>query len=529
MPLTSPTTDSVLSPPSRNASLQPPQPQPTRDESLKAQFGAILDNLNVTGKTRQTVIDMFLRAPTEQKMAILQKYSLILDSNSPPPPVPPLRSPQDAGTPHSLQNGSSMNRDRPLPTPPTGVPGRIMTTAKPADWSNFEGYEWVDRLHGADLDKQLEKVLNYMHISGYAKSSVMNSTQPPGKRQMIKQWYSKNRMPPPNDLPQMRATSPPPPSPMSGRQSSLESFRVDDSTQPKTVEYFVSQLMNQSISTKGLFRLLSNLRVQLTLAASETFLRQFATQKVFIPSINTTFTGLQALQKIMSRLHKKQQQSETKFRTITRYGDNNVRPDEIRLQIIEVLSKFKPVDLIGTCIADSSMVSEVIHLLTSMDEISTVNLNMRINAADQSGHVCLEGDEGLAQVAKCLDTSLMGSLTCCLVDPFQNEPAGVSEVPKVDPVFVNHPTDLDTSAVWQFRTALLEFIVAFVNSDDDVKARVRVRSGFEKVGLMFALDGLSGLASGSSAEEAEFKECVLLYHTDKKDDAEELEEFEVTK
>ncbi|KAJ3083150.1 hypothetical protein HDU99_000452 [Rhizoclosmatium hyalinum] len=514
--ITSPT---YYRPPERDQLRQNSQSHIT--DQLHSKFEAVLDSLNVSGKTRQDVLTMFSNTNIDNKKAILDKYAKTVFSGvSMPSSGPRATSPGRVSTP-----GGMVGQPSGYTTPTTySNPVTPPTIAEVED--RLEGYEWVDRLRGDDLDKQFEKVLVGMRFTGYTKTSVMNSTQPHGKRVMIKQFYAKNNLPPPTDLPEPTAR---PTSPAPSRQSTLEADRVEDTRSPKTVEAFVVQLMDSSTSSKALFLLLSNLRVQLNLTASPTFVQGFASTKVFVPSANNKFTGLEALQHILARLRDGSTASTVKWTRTNRYADNsNVRADEIRLQILECLSVFEASDVINT----KDLVMEVMQLVTSMDGMNLVeNLKMRSHAAELGSHICLEGDEGFTQVRQALNSTGIVSLVSSLVDPFKKTADGIEAVPLSDPVLDGPHGELDASGVWQFRTQILEFIIAFVGSNDDLSGRMKLRRSLDSARLSTALDGLVALVKAAagdiSSEELEhFLECVQLYEEVRLDDLAELREEE---
>ncbi|KAI9348616.1 hypothetical protein BDR26DRAFT_853582 [Obelidium mucronatum] len=502
------------------------------DESLTAKFEAVLTTLHVTGKTREQVLNMFVRAKVADQLVILEKYTKQIASSvaaASPRPLSP-----DRGSEHSQGGLVRRPSSKPSPAPYNSSTYSSVNSLNPAP---IEGYEWVDHLHGSALDKQFEKVLIAMRLTGYSKSTVMMSTQTSGKRLMIKQHYSQHNLPPPNDLPEDQlASSPSSPTPstsssFSRQNSNLELFRVDDASGlPKTVDFYVSNFMDQSLSGKSLLRILATLRVQLTLGASPHFLQQFHTTKVFVPNCSQSFTGLESLQQILSRFNnnKSSQYGASAIKWFRTYADNStVRPDEIRLEILECLSKFEP----SHVTASTNLVSELIALLTATPEDTahlTEHLTMRTHAAQVGGYVCLDGDEGLELVRESLPADL-GALVFTLVDPFsktysskaiQSIPAAIDE---------SIPNEVDISVLWQFRVALLEFIVALVGAYDDVGARMKLRKAFENAGLGHVLTGLCAKAETisvqvSGEEDAQFLELVKVFEEGKAEDLLDLRE-----
>ncbi|KAJ3029905.1 UNVERIFIED_CONTAM: hypothetical protein HDU68_010688 [Siphonaria sp. JEL0065] len=520
----------------------PPTISVTQEESLKQRFESVLNALHVQGKTREQVLGMFERAKVADQLVILDKYTKQIINSAATAldrPIAPDRG-----------SGSLTGQPSTLPTPVQATQQYPRRDNVPAA---IEGYEWVDQLHGAELDKQFEKVLNAMRLTGYSKSTVMISTQTSGKRLMIKQHYSQHNLPPPNDLPDFeeeRLVSPGSPTPSSASSvsrlnSNVELFRVGDSGLPKTADFYVVQFMDQlsilslgecaieSTSAKVLLRVLANLRLQLTLSASPIFLQQFNSQKVFIPSINQHFTGLESLRHILRRFNADSNHGNSAgaiaavkwFRT---YADNStVRPDEIRLEVLECLAKFEPSQVINS----AHLVSELIALLTTIpgdSTHSTENLTMRTHASQIGGYVSLDSDEGLDQVRDALPADL-GSLVSTLVDPLTKSTPGISiqAVPVVDAALSR---DVDISVLWQFRVSLLEFIIAVIGAYDDLGARMKIRKSFENAGLEFALEALSAKADTlddeqvSGDEGEQFLELVKAFEEGKLEDLQELRE-----
>ncbi|KAJ3127605.1 hypothetical protein HK100_009666 [Physocladia obscura] len=578
--------------------LQQQQQQNSHQHQLRLNFQQVLDSLHVVGKTRQVVLDMFDRTNANDKVAILEKYkeklatqrNLTAATASPYPPPqsftrpvsPHVNSPTNNESSRRLSSASSTSFS--LPPPPVSSPvspsamlappGSFKPqTSQPLPPDPYEGQEWVDRLSGADLDKQFERVLNGLRISGYARSSAMNSTPQSGKRLQIKQYYSKGGLPPPHDLPaaavsegSVTRTASPTPSLTSSIETKVEE------TPPKTAEGFILRLLNQTSSSKTLFLVLNELRVQLSLGlslgSSTNFLTQFSTSNVFVAHLNAPVTGLEALKYVLRRVNETETHPAVIPANARRYAadTSNVRPDELRVEILECLNQFEP----GTLIATPGLVVEIINLLTIFDTNDFIagksggsanaavaaaaagSLAMRTYAADLGTNICLEGDEGLQQVAlafknnnnnNATPSNTAASNVTILVNtiflPFSkiytaNTDSSLSSVIKgdlTDPLLAAGDI-VDQAVYWTFRMAVMGFIAAYIGAYDDLDERIRVRRGFEVAGVAATAACVRKYAEkvmekGTGGDEVEqFIECVKLYEDMKEYDREECQENE---
>ncbi|KAJ3261093.1 hypothetical protein HDU77_001076 [Chytriomyces hyalinus] len=535
---------------------------------LRHTFETILTKLNVTGRTRSQVIEMFSRTNLENKLAIVEKYKQELvasgiRSTSPTPSVnayptsptqvaaspiyaDPYRadSAQGRRVPTSVENqhGSS-TLDAPR-WPQSSQPPPALVIPGPQDW--------VERLSGAELDKQLDRVLLGMRITGYARTTVMNSTPITGKRNMIRQYYERTRLPIPADaFEPAEPTSPS--SPVSSHGSVKDA--PDHHDAPKSVEYYATLFMDQTTSPKSLLRTLTSLRVQLTLNPTPLFLNQLASVKVYVQSAGgISVTALEALHHLLARYNSKSlpQQETAQIKLIKqRYTEaNTVQTDEMRVQILECLAIF-PVDRLTHV---SGLVATIMAVLKSLSpsvvpapggagfsQFVTENLGARIQAADLAAKICVEGNdsEGYTRVVDALlnrhagssavgSDDFLGEIIAGIVEPVVPgaglQGRSVRTMPLSDPAT---QLELDPAVIWQYRGSLLELILAVVGASDDVKERVRLRKLVEAVGFKVVLEGFKSWIDVNQ-EMTDEKQLVLevidVYMEARADDLEELGE-----
>ncbi|KAJ3031983.1 UNVERIFIED_CONTAM: hypothetical protein HDU68_009084 [Siphonaria sp. JEL0065] len=250
----------------------------------------------------------------------------------------------------------------------------------------------------------------------------------------------------------------------------------------KHVEYYVQSLMNPSIR---LLPLLGELKTQLQMLDS-TFNDQFIGPKVLVPSMNTSFTGLECLAVVLNQLQQLQ---------ISIPIGNDF--DEIRYEILDCLDVFDSA-MIRSC---NQLASSILGLIptTFHDSNPFVNLVMRLKACKLGEDFCYESEEGLCQVRDCItsETMVVSSLVSSLNQPTNGGSFG----------------DTETLLQWQFRTSLLGFIIAFVRSSDDASTRESCGTAFENAGLETVLDKLSLDAYQAGNDGEPFLELVKLYRT----------------
>ncbi|KAI8613767.1 hypothetical protein BC830DRAFT_449981 [Chytriomyces sp. MP71] len=532
------------------------------EPELRRTFEGILTKLKVTGKTRTQVIEMFSRTNFENKIAIVEKYKDQLAASgirpiSPPPirqsPMPPVSPTTSVSNPELMRPVAAL-RD------PDYAPVGVSAGRRPS--ISTETHDWVDRLNGGELDKQLDRVLHGMRITGYARSTVMNSTPVSGKRTMIRQYYEKTKLPPPKDVLDdlERATtpsSPRSPTPSSPRLSAFELFPPTggDGIAPKASEYYVTLFMDNSTSPKNLLRAVTALRVQLTLNPAPAFLQEFVSSKIYVQSAGgITVTGIEALHHLLSRYNAKAQPQSLQQETAAikvikqRYTDaSTVQPDEMRVQMLECLAKVPLESLIAT----EGIISTVVAVLGSTFIVEGTslaeNLALRVHAADLLGRICIDGGdtEGYTLVVNALSKAggavdggeLLGEIVASLVEPFVPlvglRAKSVKRMPDRDP---STSYDVEQSIVWQFRAAVLEMVLGVVGASEDVKERVRMRKVVEAVGFKVVLEGLKnwiesapGQEGSGSEEKGQVLEVMDLYLEAKGDDLEEFGEVEISK
>ncbi|KAJ3235680.1 hypothetical protein HDU81_000241 [Chytriomyces hyalinus] len=529
---------------------------------LRHTFETILTKLNVTGRTRSQVIEMFSRTNLDNKLAIVEKYKQELvasgiRSTSPTPSVnayptspsqvaashvyaDPYRadSAQSRKVPISVENQLAPTHDAPR-WPQSSQPPPALVIPGPQDW--------VEKLSGAELDKQLDRVLLGMRITGYARTTVMNSTPITGKRNMIRQYYERTRLPIPADaFEPAEPTSPS--SPVSSHGSIKDTLEHHDA--PKSVEYYATLFMDQTTSPKSLLRTLTSLRVQLTLNPTPLFLNQLASVKVYVQSAGgISVTALEALHHLLARYNAKSlpQQETAQIKLIKqRYTEaNTVQTDEMRVQILECLAIF-PVDRLTQV---SGLVVTVMAVLKSLppsvvpapgdagfSQFVTENLGARIQAADLAAKICVEGNdsEGYTRVVDALlnrhagssavgSDELLGEIIAGIVEPFA-QGRSVRSMPHSDPA--KH-MELDPAVIWQYRGSLLELVLAVVGASDDVKERVRLRKQVEAVGFKVILEGFKSwidIKEEMTDEKQLVLEVIDVYMEARADDLEELGE-----
>ncbi|KAJ3203171.1 hypothetical protein HDU82_006782 [Entophlyctis luteolus] len=509
--------------------------------ALSSRFNDVLDALNVTGKNRQILTDMFGRTNTADKLAILEKYKAQLASKlaQPAMPPPPATSQAPALSQAPIVSQFSGPPQSPRPISPTFREFRQRNSLRHQQQiaDNIPGQEWVDKLSSADLDKQFEKVLNALRITGYARSSAMHSTRSAGKRLQVKQYYAKANLRPPQEFVEVAAEQPTRSSSPTPSTSSVELFKPDELEMPKTVEGFVSSLMDASITNKTLYRILSDLRVKLNLSVTASFVQQFATLKVQTSAQSSPVTGLEALKNVLQRQRQLPSLIQQPLGTIrsARYADaSNIRPDEIRVEILECLLSFEPAQLLST----PSLVHELVILLTTIDEnlanqkntaAIAGSLTMRTYAADLCTNLCLDGDDAMEQIVNAfIATTNPILLVNSLLDAFAKTTVLIQQFPQEDPASV---IEVDVAVYWTYRMSLLGFIVAYVGSFDDLAARMRAWRMFDAAHVVQVSHAVELFANAlklrgipDTEEIVQFRECVQVFVEMRDQDLSEVKE-----
>ncbi|ORY46040.1 hypothetical protein BCR33DRAFT_159101 [Rhizoclosmatium globosum] len=534
-----------------------PVPQPnqiqTEDADLIRNFENVLASLNVSGSQKQDVLAMFEKANLESKKAILQKYSILLNhtqlasTTSIPPAPEPVNQIQQSDVRH-VQSVENVQTLEPIPPPPSyDISQNTPPISNEPSQSSASALEIVMSPTIYPYEPQPNLPSN--------SDEVLNETEPHSFEVLADIVTERVPLSPPKpeSALMINLSTTPPASP-----NLLSKSLDDNSLMPKSVEVIITQLMDQSLTSKALFRILSNLPSLLS-DTSSVFQKQFTHVTVYILDLRASITGLDALQHVLRRLHDGTSFSDISRRglppTKSKQGSRNgtitfssVRADEIRLRVLDCLSCFHRTDLVST----RNLVAEVVYLLMSMDGIIlSENLVMRARAYDLAAVFCLEGVEALRLVQQGLEyIDGVGTLVPTLLDPFRLVVGGAGgggrsfgaggggsatvnrdrkgKVP-VDPAFETPEAGagLDASVVWRFRISLLKFIVSYIDSDENVAGRSKLRKSLEAAGLRDVIEEVMLLASAAASdvsgnEIGEFVECVELYEMGRTDDADEI-------
>ncbi|KAJ3414462.1 hypothetical protein HDV05_006555 [Chytridiales sp. JEL 0842] len=429
----------------------------------------------------------------------------------------------------------------------------------------------IDSLSPTDVDRALEKALNDpdMNITGAAKANVLTTMTDSGKRLMLKQYIQKKDVIKDSPTVSQKATqlhqigsssqasyqmrspliderlSVPPPSITDVVPKSLPPVPLQDTFYSAQIvqtgfEQFISQLADRNTSLKGLQRILSNFKTHLSLC-NEQAIKQFTETAVVV--LGQPIKGLEIFEVLLQRITEEAIASakavnvrNPNFSAARSGYADAVLSDELRLEAISCLQTVMNVkDGMAAALQLPSLIREIAFCMTflpqtqlsklgSESRIKSANLYLRIKVAEVLGSLCLLSDEGLRRVTQSLsdvskllyETSPFQSIIASLINPFVHA-SSVSLREEEDPVVASRLDTLDL--IWDFRIAILIFIIGIVSASEETSERVALRSAFDAGGLRKAL---STLRSWSPPHR--LVDHIQLYDEDKDDDQEAFEE-----